>query len=334
MKSKLPIEDIGVGAFLAQERHARGISLAEVSEKTCIRIFYLEKIEADAFGELPSIPVGRGFVKSYAGYIGVDADNVVRVYNQKVGGRTEDIDGQLGSKIIYSKANSNRESKQLLVPIVGVLLFILMSGALLWFVRGKTESLSQYIGFSLPLQSKNSPDSGKTTSEVRNENFDGAPQKSSSSEMKNSQDKAKLDSGIREVSSSIQVGEIPGVSPGGSAEQTKPSKSIMGNAYSPGASKKLIPRSNRLILKIIAEEDTWLRVVVDQNVASEVFLTAGSEKIWSGNDKFVLTVGNSKGTKVFLNGVSVTLPKTASNVVRDFLITDKVAEIIPNLAGN
>ena len=140
MSSNLPIEDIGIGAYLAQERQERGISLAEVSEKTCIRIFYLEKIEADAFNQLPSIPVGRGFVRSYAKYIGVDADEVARFYNQKVGGRSEDIDVELGSKIIYSKADSGERSKQLLVPVLAVVLFILVSGALLWFVRGKTAN--------------------------------------------------------------------------------------------------------------------------------------------------------------------------------------------------
>ena len=84
----------------------------------------------------------------------------------------------------------------------------------------------------------------------------------------------------------------------------------------------------------MAEEDTWLRVIVDQKEASEIFLTAGNEKLWTGNDKFLLTVGNAKGTKVFLNGSVVSLPKTTSNVIRDFLITDKVAEIQPGLAGN
>ena len=80
-------------------------------------------------------------------------------------------------------------------------------------------------------------------------------------------------------------------------------------------------------LTIEAIEDTWLRLKVDMGKTYELLLTGGSEKSWVGIEQFVLTVGNAAGTKVMLNGKAVTLPQTTSNVVRDFLITDKMLKL-------
>ncbi len=338
MSSNLPIEDLGVGGYLAQERQERGISLAEVSEKTCIRINFLEKIEVEDFGQLPSVPVARGFVRSYAKYIGVDADEVVRFYNQKVGARSEDIDPELGSKILYSKAVSDKESKRLLVPILVVVLFILASGTGLWFVRGKTASLGYLIGFTAPPKETDRIVPDKPTSEKRKVTVEkAAPSNEPSSEKKKESGSQAGKPEIRETSSLKKAAETPVVSaalPAEPLEGTVPITPSLSVEDPTKSSARAVPRNSRLILKIKAEEDTWLRVIVDQEEASEIFLTAGNEKLWPGNDKFLLTVGNAKGTTVFLNDSVISLPKTTSNVIRDFLITDKVAEFKPGIAGN
>ncbi|MEE9241352.1 MAG: RodZ domain-containing protein [bacterium] len=338
MSPNLPIEDLGVGAYLAREREERGISLTEVSEKTRIRIYYLEHIEAEDFDQLPSIPVGRGFVRAYAEYIGVDSDEVARFYNQKVGGRSEDIDEDLGSKILYSAADSEEKPKYLLAPVLAVVLFILVSGSLLWYARGKTVRLGELIGFSVPVKEAGRPGTHQPGNEKQeNVNVKNVvPSEKPSKEIKMGNESQPRKPGFRETSLVDKPAAGPSASaalpagPGGE-KPTTPSFSEGNRAGAPGS--PAAPAS-RLTLKIKAVEDTWLRVVVDQKEAVEVFLTTGSEKLWKGNDKFILTVGNAQGTRVFLNDASVSLPKTASNVIRKFLITDKVAELKPNFAGN
>ena len=80
----------------------------------------------------------------------------------------------------------------------------------------------------------------------------------------------------------------------------------------------------RLGLKIKAVEDTWLRLQVDERDTVELLLTAGNEKSWRGSDKFILTVGNVAGTKVTLNDTVIPLPQPSSNILREFVITDKM----------
>jgi len=69
-----------VGEFLKRERELRQITLQEVAEGTKISIRRLRSIESDQFNDLPAEVFVRGFIKSYAEYIGIDpADAILRL---------------------------------------------------------------------------------------------------------------------------------------------------------------------------------------------------------------------------------------------------------------
>ena len=80
---------------------------------------------------------------------------------------------------------------------------------------------------------------------------------------------------------------------------------------------------SQLTLTVTAIEDTWLRVVVDGVEQDEVLLPKGLSRNWKGREEFALTVGNTAGTRVELNGLAIKLPQTGSNIVRDFLVSKK-----------
>ena len=79
------IEGESLGAYLSRERLEREISLDEVACETRIRKFYLECIEQGIYDRIPSGPVGRGFIRAFAAYIGVDADAATALYNREYG---------------------------------------------------------------------------------------------------------------------------------------------------------------------------------------------------------------------------------------------------------
>lgn len=74
-----------IGNILERRRKEEGISLREISNKTCIGIHYLEYIEKGEFHKLPSRPYNRGFISAYATYIGLDSSEVVKRFNFEVG---------------------------------------------------------------------------------------------------------------------------------------------------------------------------------------------------------------------------------------------------------
>jgi cytoskeletal protein RodZ len=69
-----------VGQFLRRQRETKRMSIEEVSRATRVPMASVEKIEADQFDELPGEVFVRGFLKSYAGAVGVDPDEVLARY--------------------------------------------------------------------------------------------------------------------------------------------------------------------------------------------------------------------------------------------------------------
>lgn len=65
------------GAYIANERIRRGLSLDEVAEGTKINLRYLEAFECDAFEEYPEQPYALGFIRSYAKFLGIDEDTAI-----------------------------------------------------------------------------------------------------------------------------------------------------------------------------------------------------------------------------------------------------------------
>ena len=62
-----------IGAQLREAREARSLTLEEVSKTTHMRLHYLQALEADDFESMPSSTQARGFLRTYANYLGLDA---------------------------------------------------------------------------------------------------------------------------------------------------------------------------------------------------------------------------------------------------------------------
>ena len=73
-----------LGDKLRQAREERGISISEVSEQTRISSLYLDAIENDNYKTLPGGIFNKGFVKSYAKFIGFDEQEALQDYAQLV----------------------------------------------------------------------------------------------------------------------------------------------------------------------------------------------------------------------------------------------------------
>ena len=66
-----------IGSELRQQRETRGYTLADVEAYLRIRHSYLEAIEAGQFSDLPGTTYVVGFIRSYAQFLELDADDIV-----------------------------------------------------------------------------------------------------------------------------------------------------------------------------------------------------------------------------------------------------------------
>lgn len=69
-----------IGDFLRSEREARKISLSEVSNWTKVSEQYLDCLEKGDYEKIPQGPYLRGYISSYAAYIGINKDEVLKRY--------------------------------------------------------------------------------------------------------------------------------------------------------------------------------------------------------------------------------------------------------------
>ncbi len=73
-----------LGEKLRQAREERGISISEVAEQTRISSLYLESIEKNDFKVLPGGIFNKGFIKSYAKFIGYDEHEALQEYQKAI----------------------------------------------------------------------------------------------------------------------------------------------------------------------------------------------------------------------------------------------------------
>jgi hypothetical protein len=76
--------DSQVGAILRQARNRRKVELPEVEAATRIRLRYLRAIEAEEWDVLPGGVYTRGFIRTYANFLGLDGDRIVEDYRADV----------------------------------------------------------------------------------------------------------------------------------------------------------------------------------------------------------------------------------------------------------
>jgi len=83
--ARLFLDDSGqhhddIGAVLREARKRRGLSLEQLSQTTKIGVTFLERIEQNQIEKLPDPVFSRGFVRAYAGAVGLDQEDIVRRY--------------------------------------------------------------------------------------------------------------------------------------------------------------------------------------------------------------------------------------------------------------
>lgn len=88
-----PLEDVeatispaeNLGAMLRKAREARGLSVQDVSNSLRFSVKQIEALENSAFELFPDAMMTRGFIRSYAKYLEIDAEPLLAVYRSSSG---------------------------------------------------------------------------------------------------------------------------------------------------------------------------------------------------------------------------------------------------------
>jgi hypothetical protein len=119
----------GLGAALRAERERRRVSLDAVARGTLVRHDFLELIDNDRLEDLPSGAYAKGFIRSYAIYLGLDPKPFLRAYEQRCG-RPEPELSRVVRRGVRVPARAHKRAWQISIfAAAGVLLLLALMGA-------------------------------------------------------------------------------------------------------------------------------------------------------------------------------------------------------------
>lgn len=129
-----------LGEKLRQAREAGGITLSEVAEQTRISSLYLESIENDDYRILPGGIFNKGFVKSYAKFVGIDEQEALLDYS-RILAETEGAE-ETATKVYKPEVLTDDGFGSSMIPtiIVAVIILGLMTAGILYGVRYLRQS--------------------------------------------------------------------------------------------------------------------------------------------------------------------------------------------------
>lgn len=110
-----------LGTKLRQAREARGAPVQEVEWATKIKAAYLEALEEENYHAIPGAVYVRGFLRTYARYLDLDAEPLIAEYNAA---------DEAANEIISTRPSVRVDRRPLVVTpamIVGVALILLLA---------------------------------------------------------------------------------------------------------------------------------------------------------------------------------------------------------------
>ncbi len=267
------------GRFLRTRRLEKGVNLEVISRETKIRMDVLLLIEQEDHNRLPAEVFVKGFLRAYAKIIGADEDDVIRRYLSSL---------QVFKESARSEDDLIRISKnywpRLLLSIGALLCIIAFSIYVVSFFQGRPSTpapKSEQFG-----QQKEVVEDIKKVVEDIHDRTSEPPEVSS-----------PIEKHSKEVVEDIH--DITSEPPEVSSPIEKHSEYI----------------SEKLLLKIMALEVTWIKVIIDEKDPKEYVMHPGDHLEFEASSDFNLRIGNAGGIKLTLNDESLGVLGKSGQVV-------------------
>ena len=141
-----------IGNSLREARHRQHLELSEVEQATKIRSRYLKALEEEAFDALPAQTYVKGFLRTYADYLGLDGQLYVDEYNSRYSAGEEPREPVVARRTSgVSSPHRRFERRGVLFALAGIgILFALFIAAFKFGGHDNTGSQIPNLGPSTP----------------------------------------------------------------------------------------------------------------------------------------------------------------------------------------
>ena len=297
-------EDTSLGDLLRRSREERHIDLDEVVRVTRIRRHSLEALENEEWSKLPSEVFVKGFLKSYAEFLGLDNEMVLNHYLRS-------SPFQRYKPQVLKEISTG--PRRLHLIIIALLALALIAAGI--YLKGRNISV---IGKAFQyLETQSSVEKGEDV--VKKEGY--RVQDDKEKETLFLADETLVEKGEEAASrpKSIEdtiVPEGPTITEETEevvrkeekvALESKPTEdtTIPEGPTIPVETKDESPLSPRFILAASVNSLTWIAMYIDDEPVKEYLLQPGDKMRWEADRGFDILVGNAGGIEFFLNGREV-----------------------------
>lgn len=269
-----------MGAFgdkLRREREMRKISLDEIAAATKIGTRSLKALEDENFSILPGGIFNKGFVRSYARFLGLNEDDAVADYQAAVTEQPVSVEKIVAqsamakaSRLAAQQARESSDNSGLLRAVGFLALACAVAfGGYQAFRRGYFKALKRP---SLHRQMKQQAQDAAHPPPPR----------------------------LPQTSAALTVTTDKSLAPQPFAESVV--------ATTPkGASPTVVPIASEFTVSIRTSEESWLSVTADGKRAFQRLFAANEQQSVTAKSKIEIKIGNPNGTEISLNGKPLAL---------------------------
>ncbi len=290
-----------VGNILRAAREESGLSLKDIEKETSIRAQYIEAIEKGERDILPSEVYVKGFIRNYATFLKLDADALVRQYNEELHGVTEEKadtaipvagsgreeHGPFSTGTDFKERVEESHRTQHILILLGIVIAVFVGSVYYFFGDEKTAKPDQ----PLPTAAKPvapAPEPAQTPA--------AAPKTTT-----------------------------PAANPAPAASTPRtPAPSPSASAPSATGSKPSDSRPGAVSITAKFHDRCWMHVISDGQVIYEGIVDAGQTKSWKGKDRITVTAGNAGAVDIVYNGREMGRLGKEGDVVEKRYTKDKV----------
>jgi len=279
-----------IGQVLRSARERKGVTLQEAKRALRINAPYLEALESDDFSRVPAPVYVRAFLREYARYLGLDAEELVKAYSAQAGPEPSNL------TIAWTAANeaeSGGWGRRVGSVAVFIALGALAVGAYAYhgFQTGKeqaqqgphtADSQGAHKGHALGRaagQAAKPPARGAVGSSPSGAPAAGAPGNTPATPLAAEPAQPSATTGVNPP--------VAGTTPPGSTPATMPWAT---------------PQTGGVKVVITASQRCWIRVKQDGQLQEPVTLRPGDKRTWQGTQSVELWAGNAGGIRAVVNG--------------------------------
>jgi len=270
-----------LGEWLRRRREELGISLEQAEADTRIRLRYLEALESEEYDALPDPVVGRGFLRNYATYLGLDPQEAADRFSGKVAppepeslsveGPTPFTAGPFRPVSLHQMPG--RRPRWVWIAGLAVIVVAGLAGLAWWGYP--------YLSAWLTREQPTSPSIAATSTQPATT--------------------GGLATVTRTPSADVAVTEAATATPEGSTPTPRPTR-MPTHTPSPTPSPSVY---TGIFLELVFVDTSWIQVTVDGVREFQGELEADTYRSWYGEERIELRIGNAGAVQVTVNGQSL-----------------------------